>query len=52
MAALLLTLVITLATLHWLLEPLLNVLEAPFQLRWLPWLVLGVGAWALAAPRR
>jgi hypothetical protein len=48
MAALLLTLVIILAVLHWLLEPLLHGLEAPLQLQWMPWLALGLGAWLLA----
>ncbi len=48
MGALLLVLLITVAAGHWLLEPLLHLALAPFQLEALPWLALAAGAWLLA----
>jgi hypothetical protein len=52
MAALVLVIAITLGAAHWLLEPLFHGLLAPLQWQWLPWLLLGVGAWLLAGPLR
>lgn len=48
MAALLLLLLATLAVIHWCLEPLLIVLQSPFQLRGLPLLLLALAIWLLA----
>jgi len=39
---------ITLAVSHWLLEPVVQVLQPFFLLNWLPWVFLGVGLWLLA----
>lgn len=52
MAALLLVLLITLVASHWLLEPWFQPLQWLLELRALPWLALGLGAWLLAGPQR
>ena len=48
MAALLLTLLISLAAIHWLIEPWLRPLQGLFELQGLPWLALALAAWLLA----
>ena len=52
MAALVLVLLITTVAGHWLMEPLLHALLGPLEFGWLPWFVLGLGAWLLAGQER
>ncbi len=52
MAALLFMLLITLAAIHWLIEPWMNPLQGLFEIHGLPWLVLAGGAWLLAGSSR
>ena len=52
MAALLFTLLITLAAIHWLIEPWLRPLQGLMELHSLPWLALAAGAWLLAGSSR
>ena len=39
---------ITLAVSHWLVEPIVLLLQPFFVLSWLPWAFLGAGLWLLA----
>jgi len=39
---------ITLAVSHWLVEPIVLLLQPFFVLSWLPWVFLGAGLWLLA----
>lgn len=36
--------------LHWVLEPLEFVITPVLQFKWIPWILLWVGVWLLAAP--
>ena len=39
---------ITLVVSHWLVEPMVLLLQPFFVLSWLPWVFLGAGLWLLA----
>lgn len=52
MAALLFTLLIILAAIHWLIQPWLHPLQVLFEIHGLPWLALAAGAWLLAGSTR
>ena len=52
MGALLFTLLIILAAIHWLIEPWLQPLQGLFEIHGLPWLLLAAGAWLVAGSSR
>ena len=48
MEALALVVLLAVAMFHWLMEPLLQVLPALMEFKFLPWALLGLGFWLLA----
>jgi len=48
MATLVLMVLLAVATFHWMMEPLLQLLPALLELTLLPWMLLALGLWLLA----
>ncbi len=48
MAALALMVLLAVAVIHWLMEPLLQLLPVLMELTFLPWALLALGLWLLA----
>jgi hypothetical protein len=48
MAALALMVLLAVAVFHWMMEPLLQLLQALMELTFLPWALLVLGLWLLA----